>query len=122
MGRRSDGISLTERCSMRRMAACFVAVPVVVMVLALPNLSRAASQKQQERLKNARDVLQAIMNTPDKGIPQDLFARAACVGIIPSVKKLAIGFGGEHGAGYVICRRNNGKGAWGAPSGFSISG
>jgi lipid-binding SYLF domain-containing protein len=82
----------------------------------------SASEKQVERLKNSQDVLQQIMNTPDKGIPQDLLARAACVGIIPSVKKLAIGFGGQHGSGYVICRKNNGKGAWGAPSGFSLSG
>jgi lipid-binding SYLF domain-containing protein len=62
------------------------------------------------------------MDTFDKGIPRDLLARAACIGIIPSVKKLAIGFGGQHGSGYVICRRNNGKGPWGAPSGFSMSG
>jgi len=82
----------------------------------------AASEKQTERLKDAQQVLQQIMDAPDRGIPQDLMARAACVGIIPSVKKLAIGFGGQHGSGYVICRRNNGKGAWGAPSGFSLSG
>ena len=78
--------------------------------------------KQDERLQNAQEVLQAIMDTPDKGIPQDLLARAACVGIIPSVKKLAIGFGGQHGAGYVLCRKDSGKGAWGPPSGFSMSG
>jgi lipid-binding SYLF domain-containing protein len=83
---------------------------------------QAASEKQVERLKNSQEVLQQIMDTPDKGIPQDLLARAACVGIIPSVKKLALGIGGQHGSGYVICRRNNGKGAWGAPSGFSLSG
>ncbi|MBI2820435.1 MAG: lipid-binding SYLF domain-containing protein [Acidobacteria bacterium] len=80
------------------------------------------SEKQDERLKNAQQVFQAIMDTPDKGIPQDLLARAACIGVIPSVKKLAIGFGGQHGSGYVLCRKNQGKGAWGPPSGFSLSG
>lgn len=78
--------------------------------------------KQEERLEDARLVFQQIMDTPDKGIPEDLLHRAACIGIIPSVKKIAFGFGGRHGAGYVICRKNNGTGAWGAPSGFSISG
>jgi lipid-binding SYLF domain-containing protein len=102
---------------MRRPAVCAIAVAILAI-----QVSKAASDKQVERLKDARSVLQAIMDTPDKGIPEDLLARAACVGIIPSVKKLAIGIGGEHGAGYVICRKNNGKGAWGAPSGFSISG
>jgi len=62
------------------------------------------------------------MGTPDKGIPEDLLARAACIGIIPSVKRLAIGFGGQHGSGYVLCRKNGGTGAWGPPSGFSMSG
>lgn len=91
------------------------------VILAAAAASRAAS-KQEERLEDARQVLQQIMDTPDKGVPQDLLARAACVGIIPSVKKLAIGFGGQHGAGFVLCRKNRGTGAWGAPSGFSMSG
>jgi SH3 domain-containing YSC84-like protein 1 len=103
---------------MRKMAA----LAIVVAVLAIPNTLWGASSKQEDRLKDARDVLQAIMDTPDKGIPQDLLARAACIGIIPSVKKLAIGIGGEHGAGYILCRKNNGRGAWGPPAGFAISG
>jgi lipid-binding SYLF domain-containing protein len=94
----------------------------LIAVLFLSGVAEAASEKQVERLKNSQQVLQQIMDTPDKGIPQDLLARAACIGIIPSVKKLAIGFGGQHGSGYVICRRNKGKGPWGAPSGFSLSG
>lgn len=80
------------------------------------------SKKQVERLEAAHDVFKAIMDTPDKGIPEDLLARASCIGIIPSVKKFAIGFGGQHGSGYVLCRKNGGTGAWGAPSGFSMSG
>jgi len=81
-----------------------------------------ASEKQDERLKEAQVVFQAIMDTPDKGVPQDLLARAACIGVIPSVKKLAIGFGGQHGSGYILCRTNGGKGPWGPPCGFSLSG
>ena len=80
------------------------------------------SEKQDERLKDAQQVFQAIMDTPDKGVPQDLLARAACIGVIPSVKKLAIGIGGQHGSGYILCRKNGGKGPWGPPSGFSLSG
>lgn len=80
------------------------------------------SKKQVERLGDAHEVFEAIMGTPDKGIPEDLLARAACIGIIPSVKRLAIGFGGQHGSGYVLCRKNGGTGAWGPPSGFSMSG
>jgi lipid-binding SYLF domain-containing protein len=82
----------------------------------------AQSKKQVERLGDASEVFQAIMDTPDQGIPGDLLERAACIGIIPSVKKFAIGFGGQHGSGYVLCRTNRGTGPWGAPSGFSMSG
>jgi lipid-binding SYLF domain-containing protein len=78
--------------------------------------------KQVQRLDRSAEVFQEIMNTPDKGIPLELLDRAACIGIIPSVKKFAFGFGGRHGAGYVVCRANQGGGAWGPLSGFSISG
>jgi len=78
--------------------------------------------KQVERLERSAEVFQEIMNTPDSGIPKELLGRAACVGIIPSVKKFALGFGGRHGAGYVICRTNQDKGPLARLSGFSISG
>lgn len=81
-----------------------------------------SQSKQVERLGNAREVFEQIMDTPDKGIPDDLLARAACIGIIPSVKRFAFGFGGQHGAGFVLCRKNRGTGPWGPPSGFSMSG
>ena len=78
--------------------------------------------KQVERLERSAEVFQEIMDTPDSGIPRDLLDRAACVGIIPSVKKFALGFGGRHGAGYVICRTSQGAGPLTRLSGFSISG
>lgn len=82
-----------------------------------------AKNKQEERLVRANEVFLEMMNAPDKGIPEDLLSKAHCAGIIPGVKKVAIfSLGGRHGAGIVTCRTNNGRGAWGAPSAFSISG
>ena len=99
-------------------------LPFTVLAFLLAGqLSMAwGANKQEKRLIRASEVFQEIMDTPDKGIPKDLLARAACIGIIPSVKKFAFGFGGRHGAGYVLCRKNLGKGPWGPPSGFSMSG
>jgi len=97
-------------------------IVVFTVLLAFAAGSLWAASKQEERLQDAHQVFQQIMDTPDKGIPEDLLARAACIGIIPSVKKFAIGFGGRHGAGYILCRKNQGQGAWGPPSGVSISG
>lgn len=79
--------------------------------------------KQEERLVRANEVFQEMMNAPDKGIPTDLIGKAYCIGIIPGVKKVAVlALGGKHGAGVVTCRKNEGKGPWGPPSAFSVSG
>jgi len=89
----------------QRTAMTTAKTTMLLACVALAATSIAWSQnKQVERLGDARLVLEQIMGTPEKGIPTDLLARAACVGIIPSVKKFAIGFGGQHGAGYVLCR------------------
>ncbi len=96
----------------------------LTLILSIGVLFAAAgwsASKQEERLAQSAEVFQQIMNTPDKSIPTDLLARSACIGVFPSVKKLAFGVGASHGAGFVLCRKNGGKGAWGAPSGFSFS-
>ena len=40
-----------------------------------------------ERLDSAANVMKEIMATPDKGIPEDLLAKANCVVVVPSLKK-----------------------------------
>ena len=49
---------------------------------------------------------------PEKGIPEDLWSRARCVVVIPSMKKAAFGIGGEYGRGVMSCRHAE---AWSAP-------
>jgi lipid-binding SYLF domain-containing protein len=81
------------------------------------------ANKQEERLVRAHEVFHEMMDAPDKGIPEDLLGKAHCIGVIPGVKKVAIfAVGGEHGAGVVTCRKNNGMGPWGPPSAFTMSG
>ncbi len=82
----------------------------------------AADQpKATERLQDAATVLSEVMATPDKGIPQDLFAKAQCVIIIPSMKKAAFVVGGEYGRGFAECRKQEGMG-WGAPAAVRMEG
>jgi len=96
---------------------------VTILTVALLATTAAwGASKQEDRLQDANQVFKQIMETPDKGIPQDLLERSRCIGIIPSVKKLAFIVGAAHGAGFVMCRKNEGRGPWGPPSGFSISG
>ena len=75
----------------------------------------------KDRLASATEVLSEIMGTPDKGIPQDLFAKAQCTVIIPGMKKAAFVVGGEYGRGFVVCRNASGTG-WGAPAAVRMEG
>jgi len=81
-----------------------------------------AAGKEEERLQNAATVLSEILNIPD-GIPQELLDKAECVVVIPSVKKLAMGFGGSYGRGAMVCRSGaNFAGPWGAPVMMALEG
>src|SRR5438132_253290 len=75
----------------------------------------------QERLNESATILTEIMASPDKGIPQDLLAKAQCAVIVPSLKKGAFVVGGEYGRGFAVCRNSNGEG-WGAPAAVRIEG
>ena len=95
--------------------------PVVILILSLgPGLlyGQAPSVK---RLDSAAAVLQEIMDTPDKAIPQELLDKAHCVVIVPGLKKGAFIFGGKYGRGFVSCRRKSGAG-WGAPGAVRVEG
>src|SRR5215831_11472599 len=81
----------------------------------------AKANTPADQLQKATNVLNEIMKAPDKGIPDDLLARAVCVGIVPSELKFAIGFGGSYGRGVLVCRER-GNGPWGAPSMFTLGG
>ncbi len=74
-----------------------------------------------ERLNDATAVFNEIMATPDRGIPQDLLAKAQCIVIIPGEKKAALVVGGEYGRGFAVCRRPSGTG-WGAPGAVRMEG
>jgi len=83
----------------------------------------ALSKDEVKRLNEAATVLTELRNAPDKGIPEDTWAKAQCVLVIPSMKKAAFVVGGEYGSGVMSCRKNNdwsspvfmqlAKGSWG---------
>ena len=92
----------------------------ITATLLLPMVAFAADTAQ-ERLDNAATVFSEIMSTPDKGIPQDLLAKAQCVVIVPGFKKAAFVVGAEFGRGFAECRHQDGTG-WGAPGSVRIEG
>ena len=65
-----------------------------------------------KRIDASAKVLTEIMATPDKAIPDKIMNDAKCVAVIPSMVKIAVGFGGNHGKGVATCRTAHG---WSAP-------
>jgi len=72
-----------------------------------------------KRIDASAKVLNEIMATPDKAIPDKVMNDAKCVVVIPSMVKVAIGFGGNHGKGVATCRTANG---WSGPAPVTITG
>ncbi len=79
----------------------------------------ADNSKMDERLQSSAAVLQEIMATPDKAIPQSILGGASCVAIIPSYKKGAFLVGVQYGQGVATCRTGHG---WSAPTFVKLSG
>ena len=75
----------------------------------------AANVKADEldRLTNAAAVLKEIHSAPDKDVPKELWEKADCVAVIPSVKKAAFIIGGEYGKGVLSCHSGV---SWSAPA------
>jgi SH3 domain-containing YSC84-like protein 1 len=93
-------------------------------LLLLTSMAWSADDKDQsdidKRLDASATVLNEIMATPDKAIPDKVMSDAKCVAVIPSMVKIAVGFGGSHGKGVATCRTGNGN--WSAPAPISITG
>ena len=73
------------------------------------------------RLDASADVLTEIMASPDKGIPQDLLDKSACIIVVPGLKKGAFIIGGKYGKGFISCRKDPGPG-WSAPAAVRVEG
>jgi lipid-binding SYLF domain-containing protein len=82
------------------------------LLLVTSSAFAALTKEEIKRLDEAAAILTELRNTPDKDIPQQLWEKAECVIVIPSMKKAAFVVGGEYGAGVMSCRNT---GDWSAP-------
>ena len=95
----------------------------LLAILELPaTVSFAKDSDDEQRLQKAATVLSEIIDIPDN-IPQDLIDKAECLIVMPSVKKFAIGIGGNYGKGAMVCRGGaKFDGPWGAPAAMRLEG
>ena len=90
---------------------------VCLLLVSTPGWTQDEKNKSdiEKRIENAAKVLDEIMATPDKGIPDKIMGDAKCIAVIPSMVKIAVGFGGSHGKGVASCRLEKGKWSGVAP-------
>jgi len=103
---------------MRRLIAA-----ALLGAVAVTPLSAALSESEAKRIDDAAIVLRELHAAPDQDVPLDLWQKASCVMVIPSLKKAAFILGGEYGKGLMSCRSDAswsppvfmrlGKGSWG---------
>jgi len=90
------------------------------LVLASLNLHAASGKEDSiKRLSESADVLRAMQNAADHGIPNSVLDHTKCMVIIPNMVKGGFVFGGKHGRGFASCRTAAG---WSAPAPVSIGG
>lgn len=104
-------------------------LPRYVLVLGaglvvLASLAWSKDDKDQseisKRIEASAKVLNEIMATPDKAVPDKVMRDSKCIAVIPSMVKIAVGFGGSHGKGVATCRTENGR--WSSPAPITITG
>jgi SH3 domain-containing YSC84-like protein 1 len=99
-------------------------VLAVLAALAMPTVAKSGDSPKDEenRLRNAGQVMNEILNVPDD-IPQNLLDKARCVVVMPSVLKAAFLVGGSYGRGAMVCRTGKDyRGPWGAPTMMALEG
>jgi esterase/lipase superfamily enzyme/lipid-binding SYLF domain-containing protein len=79
----------------------------------------SARENATQRLQNATNLLHEIMETPDKGIPEEVLERARCIVVVPHRAKGGFILEGKGGEGVATCRTADG---WSAPAFITISG
>jgi SH3 domain-containing YSC84-like protein 1 len=94
-------------------------IAAALIAISLGGVAAAQDSKLDERIAAAHAVLHELMDTPDKGVPLDIAAKATCVAVIPSFKKGAFIVGGQYGQGVASCRTHHG---WSAPVFIQLEG
>ena len=93
-------------------------IPAVfaIALLGASTLRADTPASQAKRLDEAASVLRELRDIPDKGIPENVWNKAACVAVVPGLKKAAFGIGGEFGKGVLSCRAGQSWRQWHAIS------
>lgn len=90
------------------------------LLLLLSLVVSLSAAESANRLRAAASVLEEVMATSDRAIPQDLLDKAECAIVVPGLKKGAFIVGATFGRGFMSCR--TGTVGWSAPAGVQVEG
>lgn len=79
----------------------------------------ARADTPEETATDAVEVLRALADIPEQGIPPRLFHDAAGIAVIPGMVKAGFVVGGRHGNGLLSVRQD---GVWSLPTFISVTG
>jgi lipid-binding SYLF domain-containing protein len=98
---------------------CCLAVTLTAATGSWAQSATSSDTDVAKRLRGSAQVLNEVMSAPDKGIPEEVLRDAKCIAVVPSMVKIAVGFGGHYGKGVATCRTANG---WSAPAPILLTG
>lgn len=104
---------------MKRFVQTLCATAALTATMTFAAYAATDVAKLDERIDAAHAVLHELMATPDKGIPNDIAAKATCIAVVPGFKKGAFLVGAQYGQGVVSCRTRHG---WSAPAFIQLTG
>lgn len=104
---------------MKKFFAGLVVVGLGFVGAGVPASAASSKADLDARLDAATRVVNEVMATPDKAIPDVITRKATCIAVVPSMKKGAFVIGGQYGQGVATCRTGHG---WSAPVFFRIAG
>ncbi len=102
-----------------KVSAVFFTVMMLSVYFPVP-AADAANTELDNRIWEAKKVMQEIMMAPDQSIPEELLAKCKAIAIYPSVLKGGFIIGARFGKG-VVLKRDEKTGQWG-PVAFSTIG
>jgi lipid-binding SYLF domain-containing protein len=89
-----------------------VLILLCLAALCIPLVAASDKAALDQRVESSRNVIDEIMQTPDKSIPTSVMQKATCIAVVPSFKKGAFIVGAQYGQGVVTCRTAQG---WSGP-------
>jgi SH3 domain-containing YSC84-like protein 1 len=110
---RSADFSFHEKAVMKKI--------LLFVMVSIGGAPMWAQTKATNRLDAATEVLNAALQTSDKGIPQKLLSNAECIVVIPGSIKGGFIVGAKYGRGFFSCRKEDNVG-WSAPGAMMTEG